>query len=84
MDVDAEDEELADLHIDFAAGEVDATCASNGGGNGLCCCDGCVDEVFVERCLWKVLLVHFASEWRMGELTFVLCARAWLMASLVM
>jgi len=31
VDVDAEDEELADLHVDFAAGEVDAAGAGDGG-----------------------------------------------------
>ena len=35
MDVDAQDEELADLHVDFAAGEVDAACARDGAGDRL-------------------------------------------------
>jgi hypothetical protein len=52
VDVDAEDEELADLHVDFAAGEVDAAGAGDGGGDGGGRCDCCVDEVFVEGCLW--------------------------------
>lgn len=51
VDVDAEDEELADLHVDFAAGKVDTACACDGGGNGLCCCDGCVNEILVQRSL---------------------------------
>lgn len=51
MDVDAEDEEFADLHVDLAAGEVDATRARDGGWDGLRGCDGCVDEVFVEGSL---------------------------------
>lgn len=51
MDVDAQDEELADLHVDFAAGEVDAACAGDGRGDGLGGRDCCVEEVFVEGCL---------------------------------
>jgi hypothetical protein len=57
VNVDAEDEELADLHVDFAAGEVDATGAGDGGGDCGRCCDCCVDEVFVEGCLWAGELV---------------------------
>ena len=30
MDVNAEDEELADLHVDFSAGEIDAAGAGDG------------------------------------------------------
>ena len=33
MDVDAEDEELADLHVDFSTGEVDAAGAGDGAGD---------------------------------------------------
>lgn len=47
MDVDAEDEKLANLHVDLAAGEVDAAGAGDGGGDRLSSCDGCVDEVLV-------------------------------------
>jgi hypothetical protein len=57
VDVDAEDEELADLHVDFATGEVDAAGAGDGGGDGGGRCDCCVDEVFVEGCLWAGELV---------------------------
>jgi hypothetical protein len=57
VDVDAEDEELADLHVDLAASEVDAAGAGDGGGDGGRCCDCCVDEVFVEGCLWVRVLV---------------------------
>jgi hypothetical protein len=35
VDVDAENEELADLHIDLASGEVDPAGACDGAGNGL-------------------------------------------------
>ena len=58
MDVDAEDEKLADLHVDFAAGKVDAAGAGDGGGNGGRCCNCCVDEVFVEGRLWVGELVR--------------------------
>jgi len=51
MDVDTENEELADLHVDFTASEIDAAGAGDGGGNRLGCCNGCVDKVFVEGCL---------------------------------
>jgi len=53
VNVDAQDEELADLHVDFAAGEVDAAGTGNGCGDCGCCCDCCVDEVFIEGCLWE-------------------------------
>ena len=33
VDVDAQDEELADLHVDFAAGEVDAARGGDGRGD---------------------------------------------------
>jgi hypothetical protein len=58
VDVDAEDEELADLHVDLAAGKVGASSAGDGGGDGGRCCDCCVDEVFVEGCLWVGELVR--------------------------
>lgn len=48
MDVDAQDEQFANLHVDLAAGEVDAAGAGDGGGDGLGGCDCCVEEVFVE------------------------------------
>ena len=51
MDIDAQDEELADLHVDFAAREVDAAGAGDGAGDGLGCGDCSVDQVFVEGCL---------------------------------
>ena len=51
VDVDAEDEELADLHVDFAAGEVDAAGGGDGRGDGLRGGDGGGEEVFVEGCL---------------------------------
>lgn len=51
VDVDAQDEEFADLHVDLAARQVDAAGARDGRGDGLRSCDGCVDEVFVEGCL---------------------------------
>lgn len=51
VDVDAEDEELADLHVDFAAGEVDAAGAGDGRGDRLRGRDGGGEEVFVEGCL---------------------------------
>ena len=54
MDVYAPDEELADLHVDFAASEIDAAGAGDGGGDGLSGCDGCVDKVFVEGCLGEI------------------------------
>jgi hypothetical protein len=47
VDVDAQDEELADLHVDFAAREVDAACPRDGRGDVLGGGDGGVDEVFV-------------------------------------
>ncbi len=53
MDVDAQDEELADLHVDFAAGEVYSARGGDGGGDGLRGGDCGVEEVFVEGCLWK-------------------------------
>lgn len=42
MDIDAEDEELANLHVDLTSGEVDATGPRNGAWNGLSCADRCV------------------------------------------
>ena len=56
MDVDAQDEQFADLHVDFAAGEVDAACAGDGGGDGLGGCYCCVEEVFVEGSLLPSLV----------------------------
>ena len=77
VDVDAQDEELADLHVDFAAGEIDAAGAGDGGGDRLGRCDCCVNEVFVEGCLWGNELAGRVLPDIMGvELTFVLCARA--------
>ena len=47
VDVDAEDKELADLHVYLASGEVDAAGACDGTGDGLSCADCGVQEVFV-------------------------------------
>jgi len=47
VDVDAQDEELADLHVDLAAREVDAARARDRGRDGLGGGDGGVEEVFV-------------------------------------
>ena len=54
MDVDAEDEELADFHVDAAAGEGDGACLGDFGGEGgrLRDCGG--DEVFEEGGLFGV------------------------------
>ena len=51
MDIDPQDEKLADLHVDFAAREVDAARARDGRRDGLRRRDGGVEEVFVETCL---------------------------------
>lgn len=51
VDVDAQDEELADLHVDFAAREVDAARGGDGAGDGLRGGNGGVEEVFVQGCL---------------------------------
>jgi len=48
MDVDAQDEELADLHVDLAARQIDAARARDGRGDRLRRRDGGVEEVFVE------------------------------------
>lgn len=86
MDIDAQDEELADLHVDFAAREVDAAGAGDGAGDGLGCGDCSVDQIFVEGRLWMwMLAAGLIMPWAVCiERTFVLCASAWLMASLVM
>jgi hypothetical protein len=78
VNVDAEDEELADLHVDFAAGEVDAAGAGDGGRDGGGCCDCCVDEVFVEGCLWarELAIQVFLPDILNSIPTFVLWARA--------
>ena len=47
VDVDSQDEQFTDLHVDFTTSEVDATRAGNSGGNRLSCCDCCIDEIFV-------------------------------------
>lgn len=41
MDIDSQDEEFADLHVDFATGELDCTCRCYRGGDlfaGFNCC----------------------------------------------
>lgn len=52
MNVDAQDEQLADLHVDLAPGEVDTAGAGDLGGDVLGCGDCGVNEVFVEGRLW--------------------------------
>ena len=51
VNVDAQDEELADLHVDLSAREVDAAGAGDGAGDRLGGADCGVEEVFVEGCL---------------------------------
>lgn len=51
VDVDAEDEELADLLVDFAAAEGDGAGEGDLLGEGLRHADGCREEVFEEGCL---------------------------------
>ena len=48
VDVNAQNKELADLHVDLAAGQIDAARAGDGAGNGLGGRYGAVEEVFVE------------------------------------
>ena len=48
MDVDAEDEERADLHGDLAAGEGDVARGGELGGERVGLGDGCGEEVFEE------------------------------------
>lgn len=48
VDVDAQDEELADLHVDLAPGEVDGAGQGNGFREVFGSVDGVVDEVFEE------------------------------------
>ena len=62
MDVDAQDEELADLHVDLAAREVDATGAGDGGGNRLGGADGAVQEILVEGCLYELSLARLLHD----------------------
>lgn len=47
MDVDSEDKQFADLHIDLAAREVDTASTCDVGGNGLGGGDCGIEEVFV-------------------------------------
>lgn len=49
MDVDAEDKQLADLHIDLGPAEVDLTRQCNLGGNVFTDVDSGGDELFKER-----------------------------------
>lgn len=49
MDVDAQDEKLANLHVDFATREIDTTCASDGGRNALSCFDSGVYKILIKR-----------------------------------
>jgi hypothetical protein len=48
MDVDSQNEELANLHVDFAAREVDAACARDGRRDVLGGGNGGIDEIFVK------------------------------------
>jgi hypothetical protein len=47
VDVDAEDEQLADLHVDLLPGQVDLARRCDLGGNSLGRFNGVVDDVFV-------------------------------------
>jgi hypothetical protein len=56
VDVDAEDEELADLHVDLRPGEGDFACQGDLGGDIFTGFDGVIDEGFEERSLDLLVL----------------------------
>ena len=51
MDVNAENEQLADLHVDLCAGEGDLACESYLCGYIFAGFDGVVDQLFEKGCL---------------------------------
>lgn len=74
MDVDAQDEELADLHVDLAAGEVDAAGGSDLGRDVLGCGDGGVDKGLVEGGLWEVVLAFVSAQHAARNICIPLCS----------
>lgn len=84
MDVDAQDEELADLHVDLGPAQVDFARERDLGGNVIACFDGGGYELFEERCLACVhangqpfyfLLLRVSPFWllskRIGDLSYL-------------
>lgn len=84
VDVDPQDEELADLHVDLLPAQVDFARQGNLGRNVLAGLDGGSDEFFEERCLWMSVSPIAKPHSSQAQLTLTLCAKAWEMASLVM